>query len=306
MKTNIKSITFVLLAALFGLSGCKKTEFAFGDLITPSGVTLTTAVAGVDAANPGGNGTGAVTITVTAANAITYKVDFGDGNSKILPAGTITYKYTNPGTFDYTISANAIGTGGTTSTLSKKVKVYVKFAIPTAIVDGLTGGTSKTWVLDKTNAGMFGMGPEGGFADIWWKLDPNNAADMLEKEAAMDDEVTFTLDPLGNILMTVDNKGATFMNGDCVPFYGFAGSTSGGYPLNTGGTKKLTFMDATSASTPDISTRIQFDVPGNGIIIFGVSATRYEILQLSNSILYLQCAGSVTPFSWFQRLKPKP
>lgn len=302
--SNIKSISFIFLAAIIVLSGCKKTEYSLGELKAPSSVTVSASIIGVDDENPFGNGTGKVFITATATDKISYRMDFGDGTSLVVNTDTLTYTYRNPGTNEYILTVNAIGPGGTTSTSSIKVKVLVNFVIPADIVSALTGGTSKTWVLDKTNKGMLGMGPVGGFADIWWQLDPTNAPDMAEKADAMDDEVTFEVDGIGNIWMTVDNKGKTFMNANCISFYGATGSANGGYPLNTGGNKKLTFMDATSASTPDISTRIQFKVPGNGIIIFGVASTNYEILQISNDILYLHCVGGVDGFSWFQRLKP--
>ena len=118
MINNIKSISIILIAILFGFGSCKKETYSFGDLVTPSNLSLTTAIAGLDAGNPNGNGTGSVVITTTASNAITYKIDFGDGNTQMVSSGAITYKYTSPGTFDYVVTVNAVGTGGTTSTVS--------------------------------------------------------------------------------------------------------------------------------------------------------------------------------------------
>jgi PKD domain len=112
MITKIKSLIVLLLATGVFFAACKKTEYKFGDLKAPSNLTLTTAIAGVDASNPNGNGTGIVAITTTASNALTYNIDFGDGKTQVVPTGTISYKYTNPGTYDYTITVNAIGTGG--------------------------------------------------------------------------------------------------------------------------------------------------------------------------------------------------
>jgi PKD repeat protein len=306
MITNRIPIIFIFLLLLAGLSGCKEETYSFGDIITPTDLSLTTVVTGTNTTNPNGNGTGSVAITASATNAITYKVDFGDGTYKMVSTGAITHKYTNPGTYNYTVTVNAVGTAGTTTTVSKKITVFVAFEIPAAILQSLTNNSSKTWILDKTKYGSLGMGPVGGFESIWWNLDPLNAADMAEKSPAFDDEVTFTKDVLNNVLMTVDNKGFTFMNGNCVSFYGATGSANGGYPLNTGGTKKLIFMDATSATTSAISTRIQFEVPGNGIIIFGVASHNYEILTLTNDVMYLHCVGGIDGFSWFQRLIPKP
>ena len=69
MITNIKSTAIIFLAMLVGFSSCKKDKYSFGDIKTPTGLALTAVVAGVDATNQFGNGTGKVDITVTAANA---------------------------------------------------------------------------------------------------------------------------------------------------------------------------------------------------------------------------------------------
>jgi hypothetical protein len=104
--------------------------------------------------------------------------------------------------------------------------------------------------------------------------------------------------------MTVNNKGASFSIGAATGFYGFSGGDNC-YPINTGGTKLLAFMNATSGSTPAVSTQIQFMVPGNGIINFGTGGTVYEILSISNTSLHLRNIGA-DGNSWYQKLKPKP
>lgn len=304
MITNIKSITFVLLAMLIGFGSCTKEKYSFGDIITPTGLVLTTTVAGVDASNPNGNGSGTVVVTTSATNAITYKIDFGDGNYKMVSTGAISYKYTNPGTAEYTITVNAVGTAGTTSTISKKIKVFVAFVIPTNIVDALAGSGSKVWMTAKETPGHFGVGPSSGdtpahmFTPFWYAAAPNERDPL-----AYDDEITFSKDANNNISINVDNKGMTFMIGAATSFYGFSGG-DGTYALNTGGTKKLTFMDATSSSTPDLSTRIQFVVPGNGIVNFGTGGTTYEILKISATNVTLRNIGA-DGNAWYQILKAK-
>ena len=298
MITKIKSITFLLLAGLIGLGSCTQEKYSFGDIITPSGLSLTTAIAGVDATNPNGNGSGTVVITTAATNAITYKIDFGDGMYKMVSTGSISYKYTNPGTADYTVTVNAVGTGGTTSTISKKIKVFVAFTIPSDILLALTNNGSKTWMTDKTSPGHFGVGPNDGFTPSWYGAAPNERDPL-----AYDDEITFSKDANNNVSMTVDNKGMTFMTGAATAFYGFSGG-DGTYALNTGGTKKLVFMNATSSSTSSNSTRIQFIVPGNGIINFGTGGTTYEIISISATSINLRNIGA-DGNAWYQKLKPK-
>jgi hypothetical protein len=298
MKTNIKLILFVFLASAFSLSSCTKEEYSFGELITPSGLTVATSIAGVDDANPAGNGTGSVTITTSASKAITYKVDFGDGKSQIVPSGVITYKYTNPGTSDYTVTVSAIGTGGVSSVLSKKITVFVAFEIPTYIVDALTGAGSKIWITDKEAVGHFGVSPTDAFSPIWYAAGPNSRA-----PEAYDDEITFSKGANNSISINVDNKGLTFMTGAATAFYGFSGP-DGNYALNTGGTKKLSFLGATSSSTEENSTRVQFVVPGNGIVNFGTGGTSYEILSISETSLHIRNIGA-DGNAWYQKFIPK-
>ena len=302
MKRNIKISLVLILAVIAGLYSCKnEKDYTFGPITAPTNVVVNAAVEGVNGTNPAGNGTGNVLISVKANNAITYKIDFGDGTSQIVPSGTINYKYTNPGTFDYTITVNAIGTGGVTSTTSTKIKVYSAFVIPQFIVDNLTGTgstTSKVWITDNLTPGHVGVGAPGSFTPNYYAATPN------QRDACLyDDEITFARDASNNISMTVDNKGASSVIGGSTVFYGFSGP-DGCYPINTGGTKKLTFMNATSGSTSAVSTQIQFIVPGNGIINFGTGGNTYEILAITPTTISLRNIG-IDGNSWYQKLKIK-
>jgi hypothetical protein len=298
MTTKIKSLLIVFVAMALVFTACKKTEYSFGDLKSPANLTLTTAIAGVDATNPNGNGSGTVIITSTADNALTYNIDFGDGKTQVVPSGAITYKYTNPGTADYTITVNVVGKGGVISTITKKIKVFVAFEIPAAILQALTNGSSQIWITDKNAAGHFGVGPTDQFAPIWYAATPNS-----REACAYDDEITFSKDANNNVFMSVNNKGENFSIGAATSFYGFSGP-DGCYAINTGGNKKLAFMNATSTSTAANSTQIQFMVPGNGIINFGTGGTTYEIISITATTINLRNIGA-DGNAWYQKLKVK-
>jgi hypothetical protein len=285
----------IFCSLLLIFNGCKKEKYSFGEITAPTDLVMTTTVAGVDGANPNGDGSGNVLITVTSKNALNYKIDFGDGTSQMVPSGTINYKYNIPGTSDFMITVNAIGKGGATSTISKKVKVFVAFVIPTAIVNALTGGTSKVWVTDKAAVGHFGVGPTTGFYPDWYAAAPNT-----REACAYDDEITFSLGTNNRISMSIDNKGTSFSIGAATGFYGFAGG-DGCYAINTGGTKQLTFMNATSGSTSAQSSQIQFSVPGNGIINFGTGGTSYEIINYTSTTVFLRNIGA-DGNAWYQKL----
>jgi hypothetical protein len=299
MKQIVYSIRIWSLALLLVATGCEKTEYSFGDIITPLGLTLTATVEGVNASNPDGNGTGRVQVTTKADKAISYKIDFGDGNVQLVPSGVITYKYATPGVNEFTITVSAIGTGGTVTNLSRKVKVFVAFEIPAAILQNLTGTGSRVWVCDKDADAHFGVGPSDAFVPIWYAASANSRA----ADGFYDDEITFSRDASNQVSMNVDNKGMTFVLGAAVGYYGLTGP-EGQYPIVTAGLKKLSFMDAVSASTPANSTRIQFMVPDKGIVCIGLGSKSYEILSISATQMHLRTIGS-DGNSWYQKLKVK-
>lgn len=298
ITNNIKSFVLILCASAMSFSACKQAEYAFGDIVAPSNLTVTAEVQGVDANNPNGNGSGNVVISTLADKALTYKVDFGDGTTQMVPSGKITYKYSLPGTKDYTITVSAVGTGGAASTLSKKVKVFVAFEIPTNILTALTNNASKVWVTDKDATGHVGVGPVDAFSPIWYAADPNTRPACL-----YDDEITFTKDANNNVAMTVDNKGQSSLIGAATAYYGLAGG-DGCYDVSTTGAKTLVFSGATSASTPANSTRVQFTVPGNGIVNFATGSNTYEILALTENRMTLRTIGA-DGNAWFTTLKTK-
>lgn len=286
------------IAVLVWISGCKKDSYSFGELKAPTDLALATEVVGSNTAAPNGDGSGTVRITVTSKGALTYKVDYGDGVTEMVSEGVVTHKFSTPGTNSYTITINAIGTGGAVSTTSKRVTVFVNFQIPQTIIDALTGGTSRVWVTDKAAANHFGVGPNTEFSPIWYGAPPNS-----REACAYDDEITFTKNANNTIAMTIDNKGTSMSIGAATGFYGFTGG-DGCYAINTGGTRQLAFANATSASTPAVSTRIQFTVPGNGIINFGTGGTTYEILSATATSLHLRNIGA-DGNSWYQKLVAK-
>ena len=286
------------MAVVIGFTACKRTPYSFGDLKTPSNLVLTAAVAGMDANNPTGDGSGNVLITGVATNALTYKIDFGDGTSQMIPSGSINYRYANPGVSDYTITVNAIGTGGVISTISKKITLFVSFKIPENIATSLTNNASRTWVTDKNSPGHVGVGPNNTYAPDWYAATPNSRSPCL-----YDDEITFIKDAAGNISMSVDNKGQTFMIGAATGYYAQNGGDDC-YNINTITAKKLVFMAASSGSTAANSTGIQFIVPGNGIINFATGGNTYEILSITDSNIHLRNIG-IDGNAWYQILKTK-
>ena len=297
MLRNIIFVLCFMTAAQF-ISSCKKDSYSFGEIKAPTELALTTTVVGITGSAPNGDGSGSVTIAATSKNAVTYKVDFGNGDSAMVPAGNITYNYKTPGTNNYTVTVTAVGTGGAVSVISKRITVFVNFQIPTAMMAALTGGNSRVWVTDKNAAGHFGVGPADQFLPIWYEAPPNT-----REACAYDDEITFTKVAENVISMSVNNKGTSFSTAAASAFYGFGGGDAC-YSINAGGNKTLGFSSASSNSTSAQSTRIQFTVPGNGIINFGTGGTVCEIIAYTNTTLFLRNIGA-DGNAWYQKLTIK-
>ncbi|RKR84562.1 hypothetical protein BDD43_4805 [Mucilaginibacter gracilis] len=299
MKKQINYLLLLLAIAAF-IAACKKTDYSFGKIITPDNIALTATIQGATAATPTGDGSGNITIKASANNALSYKIYFGTGDSVLAPTGTCTYKYTKLDTNTYTITVNAIGTGGSVSTLSKQIKILYKYQIPANIVSLLTNGSSKNWAVAKDTLGHFGVGPAATFSPDYYKAAPN------EKSAtacAYAGTITFTQASANSITMNDNNLGSSFIIGAATGFYGQAGG-DGCYAINIGGAKTLGFSAANSGSSASNSTGVQFAVPGFGLVNFGTGGTTYEIISLSATVMVLRSIG-IDGNAWYQILRAK-
>jgi len=296
MRNNIRYISLASFLIMIMAAACEK-KYSFGNIVTPANLTITTTIQGATTASPAGDGSGNVTITVAASNAIAYKFYFGTTDSLISSSGSVTYKYTTLDTNQYTIVVNAIGTGGAMSTISKQIKVYYLFQIPAPIDAALTGGTSRSWMAAKDSAGNFGVGPTTSFTPDYYSSAPN------EKPAcAYGSVITFTNVGTNRISINVNNQGSSFVIGAATAFYGQSGG-DGCYPITTGGTQTVTFgTDQFAGSSSSNSTGIQMTIPGNGIINFGTGAKTYEVLFLSPKVMTLRAIG-VDGLAWYTVLK---
>jgi hypothetical protein len=304
MKKYILQILLVAIAVVIGFSSCKKTAYEFGAIKTPTNLTLVATPKGITSTLPNGDGSGKVDIVATATDALSYTINYGDGTTdeNLVPSGKITHAFTagNTGLYNFTVTVNAIGTGGATSTLTKTISVYILFQLDPVMIQNLTNGSSKIWITDKNAVGHFGVGPATDFGPTYYAAAPNT-----REACAYDDEITFSKDASNNMFINVDNKGQSFIIGAATSSYGLSGGDNC-YNITTIGVKPLAFSPATSASTPAVSTRIQFKVPTNGILNFatGVNSV-YEILSLTSTTMHVRNIGA-DGLSWYQKLKLKP
>ncbi|MEI8097788.1 MAG: hypothetical protein WCG74_03090 [Sediminibacterium sp.] len=309
MKKNIKYVlgALVLLIAFYS---CKKNTFSLGDLNAPTELAITTEIVGATTALPNGDGSGNVKISITAKNALSYKIDY-DANTPLdlvyLPTGSVTNKFTNIGINTYRITAVAYGKGGTSSTITKDITVAFYFPVAANIVSSLTGGSSKTWVVDKSVAGHFGVGPwsSSSVTPEWW------AASVNEKVGCCNcfytTSFTFTKVVASNTytLQVTSPDGVFTKTGSLASIPNIPSSGGEACYSYAGGTSSFSFIPASSniaASTPSTQTSILLG--GNNTFIgYGSLQREYEIMAITPTYMYLRAQGTETGNAWYLKLK---
>ena len=317
MKNKIKYllIPFVLLASLY--VGCQKDDYELGDLTTPSNLVIETQIQGQDASNPNGDGSGNVSITVSANDAMTYKIgyrnvtDLSDTalDMTTIASGVITKKFTDQGLQTYRITVIAYGKGGTSSVLTKEVTVLSLFDPGVEVVTSLTNNASKSWVVDKSVPWHFGVGPwnNGSYTPEWL------AAAIYEKVACCNCfyTATFTFNKVGNAFSidVATPDGAFTKTGDLASIPGIPASGDEGCYSYGGGSSSFSFVPSSvSPSNSDVQTTGAAILLGGSTTFIGYGALKreFEILEINDNYMYLRVQGTETGNAWYLKLIPAP
>ncbi len=199
MNRKIKTLSLIFAIILIGFTSCEDTEYSLGDLTSPSNLVITADIAGQSVDSPNGDGSGSVNFTFLADDALSYKVDFGDGSGDdVYSSSEILKQYNGVGTHNYTVIVTAIGVGGSSTTSTIDLEVYYAFDVNPVTVTLLTGDsvTGKTWAVDEDLNGHLGLGPgpnrtdgnEETFIPSWFQAAPNSRSE----KGIYDDRYTFT------------------------------------------------------------------------------------------------------------------
>ena len=122
MKYFISSLITAVLC-FFILISCKKADAV--SKVAPSNLVIN-AVISTD-------GSGTVAFTASAGNAVSYDYEFGNGEVKTVPSGSISYQYTLTGTNTYTVTVTAKSNDGLTVKKTVVVTVTVKATVASLI-----------------------------------------------------------------------------------------------------------------------------------------------------------------------------
>lgn len=300
----------LFLASLLFAVGCSEPDYELGDLTAPTNVVVETELTGQDEEHPYGDGSGEVKIKVTADNAIAYKIDFGITTEKnyLTFNGQTTRRFSTPGVHDYTLTIVVYGAGGTATTITEEITVESIFSPEPEIVTSLVGDGSKTWVVDKSSAGHFGVGPwsDSSVVPEWWSAQVNEkvgSADCFYSTTFTFTETAngFTLDvyaPEGAFTKT----GSLSNNLPGIPAEGGEACYDG----YTGGSSSFAFVpSSTAVPSTSPSTKVAISLAGSNTFIgYGAVQKEYEIMEITPDLLYLRVQGTETGNAWYIRLIP--
>lgn len=303
MKKNFKNIAKFLMLLIL-VSSCQDDDKKFGDIVTPTNLTIDFEVIGKNTENPYGDGTGNVALVAHADNATSYKFVFSDETEKNAPSGEFTKQFTKTGVNTYTITAIAYGTGGNSSSTSVEVTVLSTFEDPEA-VQFLTGGTSKKWYWMASKQGHLGVGANNDDAGINFDATYYKAA-AFEKAGGVSSclykqELVFAKDG-DNLTFKLNTDGGVFFNAAYNSVGGSADTSQDLCQEYTPATtvKNVSLGPASSVVAADKTRGTAMSFSDNGFMGYYVGATTYEILKITDTELYVRCVmGNNPSLAWY-------
>ncbi len=313
MKTNIKYILGVFFVLLLTVISCTEETYLLGDLTAPSNVVITAEIAGKSTALPNGDGSGDVTFTITGDGILGTKIDF-NANDAVnfinIPTGKVTNKYTTLGLNTYRVTVLAYGAGGTSTNVTKDISVRSDFTPDPVVITNITNNASKTWVVDKSVAGHFGVGPWNptSITPEWWAGGINEKVNCCNCFYTS----TFTFSKIAissTYQLTVASPDGAFTKTGALAggLPGIPASGAEGCYAYAGGTSSFSFVPSSSGVANSASTKVGIQLDGvNTFIGYGAVQKEYEILVSTPTYMYLRVRGTETGNAWYLKMIPKP
>ncbi|MFD2528818.1 MULTISPECIES: glycoside hydrolase family 16 protein [Polaribacter] len=329
----MKTLKYILLFSLtITLFSCQEEDQEFGQITVPSNINIQNEIIGKDDTNVYGDGSGIVKFKATANNAVSYIYNFGDGSDKVASSsGEVEHRFTKTGVNTYNVTIIASGKGGVSSSSTVLLEVFSAFddiqarsflsgaplskdAAGNDILE-VTTPVSKTWYIDNTVDGALGVGPSLAF-DIQINGGPSQyyypaffaAAAGTTNDCYSDDELTFTINEDGSMTYALDNKGETFFNGNAAHQTVVGGSGANGdecFTFDTSFDSNVSLApsseDWSLVADPAFQPRgTQMNFSNGGFMAYYVSSTSFEILEISETEMYVRTLDGVDPnLAWY-------
>jgi len=235
-------------------------------------------------------------IEFTASNAsLTAKWDFGNGTTD---EGTnVTASYPTKGT--YTVTLTVFNSGGSASSsqdivIAQDDLELLKNPLYTLLTGGVNGPGSKTWVVDSSRIGHFGVGPNpstGADTSHHW------TAPRLAKSASglYSDRYVFKISGFG-----FDHKtdGLVFINDK------EASNFPGSYP--NADDYSAPFQDQLGETWTMVEgADTTITISGDAFLGFYTGVRTYKVVRFNENALYLRYEDASDPaLAWYLRLVP--
>ncbi len=293
----MKKIKYFLVALFLVSLGCEEDD---GPVSTPLANLSTTASVSMD--DPG-----KVTFTSQASGASRFEYNFGDGTTGESLTGFVVKTYTMSGQNTYTVTITAYDPKGTSISETIQVTTDIAEAVLEEITL-LTAGSSKKWFLAASQPGHLGVGPAREGIDGDWWYPKWYSASAFEKcgspdsDCLCDDELTFAINSSGEVSFVLDNKGQTYFNTAHKGVVGGTEATDFCYDFDTTGTKSVAISMVQGNVPAAETTGVQLVLSDGGFMGYYVGSSTYEILSVSENLLYVRTYDSLNPdLAWYHR-----
>tara|TARA_B100001287_G_scaffold176885_1_gene149141 strand:- start:7372 stop:8241 length:870 start_codon:yes stop_codon:yes gene_type:complete len=275
---------FVLL---FSLYSCKKENPQLGAPPTEADALFTYA--------PSDTNTNVIIFTAANPNIINLW-DFGNGLTG--EGAVVSSIYPNAGT--YSINLSVFNSGGSKSSSQELIidqtdPGLLDNPLFTMLTGGIEGPGFRTWYIDSTESGHFGVGPDPvsdlGYTPEWW-----SAPEMAKPGCGMyDDRFVFYLNEYRFDMIT---------NGDVYVHNTIADQYPGSYENLADYTAPFNNqLNESWVVTEGADTTI--NVSGSSFIGFGTGVNTYKIIELTENSMYLAFGHHAGELMWYLRLKPE-
>ncbi|MGB5943780.1 MAG: glycoside hydrolase family 16 protein [Leeuwenhoekiella sp.] len=288
----------IALIFLTFLSACQEDDATLDQIIIPQNLTVSTTVTT--------DGSGNVTFSASADNAITYKYVFQNGSSAVAPSGTYTNRFTRTGLNSYQVTVIAYGKGGVSSSKLVEVEVESDFSDFEA-VQLLTGGGTKTWYWAADVPNHLGVGPNNDdeTQNYFWAFfsftEPFALADIDAASCAYDDEFIFSTTDGENMTYVYDNKGATFFNRSYASVANGTSPDDSCYEFDTSGQKQVNLAPSESVVEPQRKRGTVMNFTDKGFMGYYIGTSQYEILSLTENRMVVRAIQENDKFlAWYQ------
>lgn len=273
---RLSLITSIIASAGLLLFSCKEDDETLGALEKPTNLEFTV--------TPSTDGSGEMVFHYKSTGTVTHKVVFNSitslGEKYVTTENdkTFTTNYTMQGTYD--IIYYAYGTGGKYDSIIKKgVYIKVDFKAPDDIVANLSGGSSKTWVWDKSSGGHLGVGdPAVNYAG-WWNATANEKPDCL-----YNDKLVFSVNSAGKLEFVVQNQGDTFIHKDHQQ--SMVGQTTGSdncFNYTAPAAEEVAFSSASTTGSTGVAMNFS-----KAFMSYGLETHSYEIMSIDESTMVVR------------------